>query len=292
MSTRRRAAAAAAPAATPLDGCVVALSGKFSPFGYDQGTFEGLVRKLGGSVTRSVTAKTTHVVCTQADYEGNTTKVAAGKNANLQLVGPEWVLDCEKDAKKHDEVSYSWTAKPAAKQPAANGTKANGTANGTANGSGKKRPIAVAKDDDADQPEPKKTKGKKANGTKAKGKADDDDAKQDDAKQADAAKEEEVKEEKHAAEGQFVKKKGVSILRDGYCHLTDYDVYIGDDGMIWDASLNQSNSGRNNNKFYRLQVSHSYKHYASLYMLTLDLADSLQHKDKGLQDMDKVGACW
>lgn len=31
-------------------------------------------------------------------------------------------------------------------------------------------------------------------------------------------------------------------------------MYIDGDGMIWDASLNQTNSGNNNNKFYRIQL--------------------------------------
>ena len=31
-------------------------------------------------------------------------------------------------------------------------------------------------------------------------------------------------------------------------------MYIGDDGMIYDAALNQTNAGGNNNKFYRVQV--------------------------------------
>ena len=34
-------------------------------------------------------------------------------------------------------------------------------------------------------------------------------------------------------------------------------VYIEADGLIWDATLNQTDSGRNNNKFYRLQVIQS-----------------------------------
>ena len=33
-----------------------------------------------------------------------------------------------------------------------------------------------------------------------------------------------------------------------------YDVYIDDSGLIWDATLNQTNAGANNNKFYRIQL--------------------------------------
>lgn len=31
-------------------------------------------------------------------------------------------------------------------------------------------------------------------------------------------------------------------------------MYIDDDSVIYDASLNQTNAGKNNNKFYRVQV--------------------------------------
>lgn len=35
---------------------------------------------------------------------------------------------------------------------------------------------------------------------------------------------------------------------------SEYTVYVDDTGLPWDATLNQSNAGKNNNKFYRLQV--------------------------------------
>ena len=35
---------------------------------------------------------------------------------------------------------------------------------------------------------------------------------------------------------------------------TDPKVHVGDDGTIYDASLNQSQVAKNNNKFYRLQL--------------------------------------
>jgi hypothetical protein len=41
---------------------------------------------------------------------------------------------------------------------------------------------------------------------------------------------------------------------DETCHLIQYSVYIDNAGVIYDASLNQTNASNNNNKFYRLQV--------------------------------------
>lgn len=50
--------------------------------------------------------------------------------------------------------------------------------------------------------------------------------------------------------------KVLSIPHDEGVNLpATYQVYIDKSGGIYDASLNQTNSGKNNNKFYRIQVS-------------------------------------
>lgn len=55
--------------------------------------------------------------------------------------------------------------------------------------------------------------------------------------------------------GQKAKSRTVNIPVDEHCpSKSKYKVYIDDDGMIFDATLNQTNSGNNNNKFYRLQL--------------------------------------
>ena len=67
---------------------------------------------------------------------------------------------------------------------------------------------------------------------------------------------EEIKEEKQVAEGQFIKKKDAAIPVDEYCPMVNQQVHIdADTGLIYDASLNQTNASHNNNKFYRIQVS-------------------------------------
>lgn len=235
MPTRRGAAAAAAQAAQaakaalPLEDCKIALSGKFNAFGHNQSSLETVVRKLGGNVTKSVTKDTTHVACTKEDYNANSAKVVAGKSKDLLLVSPQWILDCETEGNKVDETTFAWAAQT---QPGPNGV--NGTTAGT-----KKRPAIATKDDNDDEPDTKKVKAGKAKSTKAKS----------------ATEDKASKEEKQVAEGQFIKKANVAIPLDEYCPLSTYQVYVeSDSGLIWDASLNQSNSGRNNNKFYRIQV--------------------------------------
>lgn len=49
-------------------------------------------------------------------------------------------------------------------------------------------------------------------------------------------------------------KSNMVIPLDEHCSLPNFQVYIGDDGIVYDASLNQTNASNNNNKFYRIQL--------------------------------------
>lgn len=239
MARRKAAAAApAAPATPPLEGRVLAISGKFDNSKHTHASLEQLVKSLGGSVTKSVTKTTTHVVCTEDDYNNNTAKVAAGKAKDLPLVSPQWIFESEKQNKTIDPQEHVWGsdgAKPG------DDSQANG----------KKRPLMISKSDDDEEPEAKKTKtakgGKGSKAANGKGKA----------AQADSEPAVETKEEKEVAEGQFIKKKNVAIPVDEHCPLNStYQVHIDpDSGLIYDASLNQTNASHNNNKFYRIQAS-------------------------------------
>lgn len=53
---------------------------------------------------------------------------------------------------------------------------------------------------------------------------------------------------------QIAKDWAVQIPIDEGCPLTGYGVHVDEDSIIWDASLNQANTGKNANKFYRLQL--------------------------------------
>ncbi|ERF69192.1 hypothetical protein EPUS_01149 [Endocarpon pusillum Z07020] len=51
------------------------------------------------------------------------------------------------------------------------------------------------------------------------------------------------------------KKAPVNVPVDDWCSLKDsHSVHQADDGTIYDVTLNQTNAGRNNNKFYRIQL--------------------------------------
>jgi poly [ADP-ribose] polymerase len=207
----------------------VALSGKFDADGHSHASLETLIRSIGGTVSKSVTKATTHVVCTEDDYNSSTTKVVAAKAKDLPVVSIAWVTESEN--KKADASVYSWAASAS--------NQDNGT-NGVANGAGKKRgaDAAAASDEEGQDSKPKSKKAKKQKSSASNDKETEGE-----------------EEEEEVAEGQFIKKKGAVIQLDEVCPLTTYEVYVDpDSGMIYDASLNQSNSNANANKFYRLQV--------------------------------------
>jgi poly [ADP-ribose] polymerase 2/3/4 len=63
----------------------------------------------------------------------------------------------------------------------------------------------------------------------------------------------EAKAEPKVGEGSVLK-GDVNIPLDEGCPHQTYRVYIDENGVVYDASLNQSNASHNNNKFYRVQV--------------------------------------
>ncbi len=57
--------------------------------------------------------------------------------------------------------------------------------------------------------------------------------------------------------GQITKRRDIQIPLDEGCPLATYAVFIDPSGVIYDASLNQTNASNNNNKFYRIQLLHN-----------------------------------
>lgn len=278
-----RGAAAKKAAKTPdpiLDGFVFAITGNYRDYDHDQTSLTNLIQSLGGKVTKSVAKSTTHLVCSDfAEYKSGCAKVTAAKGRDMPLVKPEWLLASVQENKAlalDDE--YLWTDDSAAaptpdpdtgkKRPIAVANPSNGSADDEpktkkakatkgatkatkANG---KNPVKGEEDEDEEEekPLPKTTKGTKASKASSKASAKKEEKK----KEEEEVPEDAATDEKVVAEGQFIKKKDFEIPRDEVCPLQTYKVYIDPvSGLIYDASLNQSNSTNNNNKFYRLQVS-------------------------------------
>lgn len=111
-STRK--AAAPPPAPPPLDGLHIAISGSIS--GFTQAEVKSLIAELGGVVDSSVTAKTTHVVTSQADFAKPSAKVKNAQDKGLPIVQVGWLTDSKSSGSKEDEKSYLFgtAAQPAA----------------------------------------------------------------------------------------------------------------------------------------------------------------------------------
>lgn len=240
----------------PLQGCIIAISGKFP--GRTQGAIEkDLISPLGGTLAKVVNAETTHLVTTESEAAKPATKVTQAKSHNVHIVAMTWLEDCLEQGVKLDESNYTFGGPTPAAPPAVavppppkGQTNAKGKAKAKTT---KKRGAPVVDDDDEDEEEEDKPQPKKV--TKPAGAIDSNGA----ASQGPMPAAKKIPESKlkyTAAEG----KTNVATLSylkipvDESCPLTHYQVYIDDEKVIYDASLNQTNSGLNNNKFYRVQV--------------------------------------
>ncbi|KAF2770554.1 PARP-domain-containing protein [Teratosphaeria nubilosa] len=95
----------------------------------------------------------------------------------------------------------------------------------------------------------------------------------------------------------------LQIPVDEHCHLSHYRVYVGEDGIIYDALLNQSNTSNNNYKFYRIQLLEGphgeYRTWTcwgrvgargQTALLGDDITSALNHFEKKFKD--KSGLTW
>lgn len=111
--------------------------------------------------------------------------------------------------------------------------------------------------------------------------------------------------ESKLTKAQFASSSQVHVPLDEGCYLTAYHVYVDQgDGIIYDASLNQTNASNNNNKFYKLNILEStsgdYKTWTrwgrvgepgqSAVLGDGSLADAIKQYDKKFKD--KTGLKW
>ncbi|PKS11272.1 hypothetical protein jhhlp_003034 [Lomentospora prolificans] len=286
-SAMPQAATATTAPTLPLDGCIIALSGTFPSLSHT--ALQKDLTSLGAKFARSVTTSTTHLVSTKEDYAKDSPKVVAAKANNIAILDIEWAMNAIENKARPSETSYSLQVV-------------------------KKRPIAVAKsdtkaigdtgdEDGASQTKKRKTAkgGKAAKATATKVKAETPEPDEEPAPT-------EKSKNKSVAEAQVTKCADLVVPVDEFFHLSGkqgFVVYIDDDGVIYDASLNQTNASNNNNKFYKVQVvmDSAKKDYfawtrwgrvgetgqkALLGNGTLD--DALKHFDKKFKD--KSGIRW
>jgi poly [ADP-ribose] polymerase len=164
------------------------------------------------------------LIATEKDFESNSTKSKAATTHNVPVVTLDWLEETESSNVKADETKYLLSSSAAPAPAAAPATAPTSASAPTQANGAKKR---AASSDTSPPPTQDAAKSKKR-------------MKIEDAK---------------VGEGSLAKSKKVAVSVDEYCPNSNYGVYIDGDGLIWDASLNQTNASANNNKFYKVQVN-------------------------------------
>lgn len=249
----------------PLEGLRVVVSGHVNVSDYVPHGVEYLLGDLGAVQENRVINAVTHVIATREDYLKNATKVRNGKDKGLHIVRGTWVTECDRTQTLVDVDKHTWSNVIEQEQKLKEAREEFLAAESAVqtNGTDKKRPIAVANpngttangdDEVEEQDEPKPKKARAARGKKQATVKDEDDEMEDaDDESAKQLQDEDAKETE-AEEGQTT--KGLVIPVDNFCPLHDFQVYVDpNSGVIYDASLNQTNASNNNNKFYIVQVS-------------------------------------
>ncbi|OAA72364.1 poly polymerase 2 ADP-ribosyltransferase 2 [Cordyceps fumosorosea ARSEF 2679] len=256
----------------PLEGLRVVVSGHVNVSDHVPYSVEYLLGDLGAVQENRVLNAVTHVISSREDYLKNATKVRNGTDKGLPIVRGAWVVECDRTQTLVDVDKHTWpnVIEQEKKLQDARQEFLAAEAAGKTNGTVKKRPIAVANPDDTaangdDEPdeeqvaEPKTKKPRAARGKKQAAIQDEDEEMKD--AEDDSAKQLQEEDTKGAGTEQAqIAKQGLVIPVDNFCPLPGVQVYIDpDSGVIYDASLNQTNASNNNNKFYIIQLLHDPK---------------------------------
>ncbi|KAF9921260.1 Poly [ADP-ribose] polymerase 2 [Linnemannia zychae] len=222
MPPKRAASKKASAPATPfIHGCVIAIAGSFSNF--NQSQIEAIVTgpDFGATFATNVTNKVTHLITSQAEVTKSANKVTkAIALKTVQLVSLDWILDMQQQKKRLDESLYKLSSIVATPiTPVSPVSAASPVANASNNAATKRKASDVDKDDDGSN-------------------------------EATVEKKIKTLKEKVSKSKNKIKQPPV----DDACGLKfSHKVYV-DDEVAWDARLNQTNIGQNNNKFYRIQL--------------------------------------
>jgi poly [ADP-ribose] polymerase len=201
-----------------------------------------------------VTKTVTHLISTPQDFDRATSKITTAQKYGIHIIDFQWLLACEQSKAREPEQNYDLAA-PQPKPTPIVAIPIAAPPVQPAN-AGVKRSASPTSNPSAAPKKPRSTKGKakaKAAAAVVDDDGDDDDTKDPPATSKTVAKSE-SKPEPVIGNGQVSKKPDVRIPIDEGCPLINYLVYIDPDGVIYDASLNQTNASANNNKFYRIQV--------------------------------------
>ncbi|KAK3350410.1 PARP-domain-containing protein [Neurospora tetraspora] len=224
MPPRRAKNEAAVPAKLPLEDCRIAFSG---PFVGGQDQHKRTAESLGANTTvTAIVQGVTHVIYSDKNANKISTKVRQAHGMNIPVVSIEWLLKTKEKNVRQPEKDYALdlsSLDAASDASVADADTASQTNGDDTRGTKRKRSPSPSQD-----------------GVKADG-------------EEDTLKKSKLKSTKAVGEGQVLKDKTMQIPIDEGAPY-GYNVHVDSDGVIYDASLNLTNSTGNNNKFYRLQL--------------------------------------
>ncbi|KAF8972836.1 Poly [ADP-ribose] polymerase 2 [Entomortierella lignicola] len=199
--------------------CVFAIAGTFTSGNHTEITEMITAKDVEGTVQPTVTKKITHLITTQAEVDKNLAKVAKAASTGIPFVSLDWIIDSIKMKTKLDIANYII-------HPTTDSSSSSSSATTDASTDANVKP------------------------KKLKRKASDSDTDP----VIDQAVEKKIKTLKDKA----AKSSGAVKIRqphvDNACTLdASYSVYV-DSEVAWNARLNQTNIGSNNNKFYLIQL--------------------------------------
>ncbi|KAG0340889.1 Poly [ADP-ribose] polymerase 2 [Podila humilis] len=217
--------------AKSLAGCNIVVAG--SHRGMLQSEIQSLIVNNGGEYTSVVSNKTTHLVATPKEVKAKSQKYEAAKANAIHIVTLDWLTDSD-HKKRQDETKYKIDGDDdsSATVPAPAAAPAVTTPAVTAS--------ATPTTDTAATKKTPKGKGKR--------KAEDE---------LDGVVDKKIKELSTKVADKAAKRANGGIKQppvDPAARVSiDYEVYV-DHEVAWNARLNQTNIGANNNKFYLIQL--------------------------------------
>ncbi|KAK3498775.1 PARP-domain-containing protein [Neurospora hispaniola] len=225
MPPRRAKKEAAAPAKLPLEDCRIVFSGTFVG-GQDQ--HKKTAESLGANTTgTTIVQSVTHVIYSDKSADKISAKVKQAHGMSIPVVSIDWLLKTKETNARQPEKDYALdlsSLDAASDASVADADTASQTDGDDTRGTKRKRSPSPAQD------------GAKADG-----------------EEEDTLKRSKLETKRAMGEGQILKDKTVQIPVDAGAPY-GYAVHVDPDGVIYDASLNLTNSTGNNNKFYRLQL--------------------------------------
>ncbi|KAL4980733.1 poly polymerase catalytic domain-containing protein [Aspergillus desertorum] len=198
---------------------VIAVSGTFP--GYKQGDLKAIVERHGATFTSSVSTNCTHLIATQKEVDKNGTKYKHASYLQVcEVVSLDWLLDSDKAKQPVSEAPYRFETPNGSGSSQADSAPAK---------TGKKRSVAAVQYVDENEDVSNK------------------------------------KSKPMVEDGQIITAEKAAKVKVGVDERyypsepawRDPTVFIDDSGLIWDATLNQTVSAANNNKFYRIQLLNS-----------------------------------